>query len=357
MTRIRELRNMQRRMARAFEQVNPSIYNPDVSGLLDKTHVPTSEEKALALGFEASEPKRLLDLPCGDAGSGQTMFRRSHVFYRLEGPGLNAFNSRPAFEPYSNAIGLATQRSSDQKPRYWHVSIYGVGVRRPGQGAVGILPLSESEVASQAFEAIFGTISGDLTTRFVPSVPTCQARVLVHDESGGRYFDVDVIGTRSFAVYAFGVTVFLLIKPIGYEVNPSNDALNEPIVSTVMVEDDIVGARVLPIATNVKQNRDLRTITAVTDVGDGVIFVPIPPGSLKVQIINHDDSVEAALWTIDFIYNRATAGTRVDMGKIDMIPGLARTPVLEIPNVPAISFTAPGGTLPTQWSLIFEVAS
>ena len=232
MSRIKEIREQQRVAAMQYQQENPGIYNPEVSGMLDKEAPITSEEKALALGFEATSPKRLLDLPPGDAGCGESMFRLSHVFYSLStgvegGPGLD-----PRYTPYSQAVALATQSSSDQKPRYWHVSIYGTGVRREGIRPGAGSPLSLSEIQSRAFEAIYTVLAGiptDRTTRFVPSVPTCQARVLVHDESGGRYVDVDVIGTRSMTFYGFGATVFLLIKPSGYEVDPANESNNEPI--------------------------------------------------------------------------------------------------------------------------------
>lgn len=355
--RIKELRDYARHQALPFQQEDPGIRNPEVTGLLDKTAPITTEQKALALGFEAVEPKRLLDLPYGDAGCGQSMFRLSHVFYRLngfEGPGTLA---QPRFTPYSQAIVLATQRSADQKPRFWNVSIYGTGVRRPGRPPGGAdVPLSLSELQSRSFEAIYTRLGGvetDRTTRFVPNVPTCQARILVHDESGGRYVDVDVLGNRSMTVYAFGVTVFLLIKPQGYEVDPTNEALNEPIVSEIGYEDDLVGARVLPITTNATENTKQRTITVITDETLGETFVPIPPGAKTVQVINHDGPVPAAAWTILFTFNRISGG-RPDTGVIDMIPGQSRSPVMQIPNAPAISFDAAPGTPTTQWSLVFE---
>ena len=359
MSRIKEIREQQRVAAMQYQQENPGIFNPEVSGMLDKEAPITSEEKALALGFEATSPKRLLDLPPGDAGCGESMFRLSHVFYQMNlAPGGTP--SQPRFAPYSQAIALATQRSSDQKPRYWHVSIYGTGVRRPG-GLTPEEPLSLSEIQSQAFEAIytesFGPVLTDRTTRFVPNVPTCQARILVHDESGGRFVDVDVIGTRSMTVYAYGVTVFLLIKPIGYEVDPSNSGNNEPLDSRVGYEDDLVGARVLPIATNATQNRDQRTITVLTDEVLGRTYVPIPPGALTVQVINHDSAADAAVWDVRFTYNRILPGVRGDLGVIDMIPGLSRSPIMEIPNAPAIFFDAAPGIPSSQWSLVFEVSA
>lgn len=360
MSRIKEIREYQRIQALAFQQEDPGIYNPDVSGLLDKSAPITSEEKALALGFEATSPKRLLDLPPGDAGCGESMFRLSHVFYDLSGPGGGTL-AQPRFAPYSNAVALATQRSADQKPRYWHVSIYGIGVRRFERLGGPLPPLSLSELQSRQFEAIYGALGAvetDITPPFIPSVPTCQARVLVHDESGGRYVDVDVIGTRSMTFYGFGATVFLLIKPDGYEVNPVDASLNEDIDSRgAGVEDDLVGARVLPIATNATQNRDQRTITVITDIANGRTFVPIPPGALTVQVINHDSTVDAAAWDIRFDYNRINPAVRGDLGFIDMIFAQSRSPVMEIPNAPAISFDAAPATPSTQWSLVFEVTA
>ena len=129
--RIKEFREYQRLLALQYQQEDPGIRNPQVSGMLDKTTPITSEEKALALGFEATGPKRWLDLPSGDAGCGESMFRLSHTFYRLNDSEVPLLD-RPAFAPYSQAIAITTQRSADQKPRYWHISIYGIGVRRPG---------------------------------------------------------------------------------------------------------------------------------------------------------------------------------------------------------------------------------
>lgn len=360
--RIKEFREYQRLLALQYQQEDPGIRNPQVSGMLDKTTPITSEEKALALGFEATGPKRWLDLPPGDAGCGESMFRLSHTFYQLNG-NINPFGlpglDRPAFAPYSRAIAIATQRSADQKPRYWHISIYGIGVRRPGSRDPQS-PLSLSELESRKFESIYALTAGtetDLTPRFIPSIPTCQARILVHDESGGRYVDVDVLGTRSMSVYGFGATVFLLIKPIGYEVDPSNTGNNEPLESEIGFEDDLVGARILPVKTNTTQNRSQRTITVITVASGGTrTSVPIPPGALTVQVFNHDSPATAALWSIVFNYNRIAPGIRSDLGFIDMIPGLSRSRVIEIPNAPAIQFGSAPNNPPTQWSIVFEVA-
>ena len=180
---------------------------------------------------------------------------------------------------------------------------------------------------------------------------------MIHDESGQRFFDVDVIGTRSFSVYAFGVTVFLLVKPPGYEVDEQNpDSLIPIDTAGLGVEDDIVGARIVPIFTNRTENIQNRTISITIDSVDRRI-IPIPPGARRVQIFSNEPLPEALPWLVQFWTGRGAFASRPDLGIIDFQPGQSKTAIIEIPNASAISI----GTLinpppvPTGFTLIFEV--
>jgi len=208
---VGDIRDMERAEASPFNQNGVWLPNPTAEPSFDR-HAPIpSDQKARAFGMEPVSPKRLFDLPRGDAGAGQSVYRRIHAFY----PMGTASSTGALSLNYTKALEIATNRSTTKSPRYFHVSIFGFGVRRPGAVGLSLAPLTIAEAQDRQFEAIYLNTPAqpDLTPRFIPSVASAQARVMVHDESGQRFFDVDVIGTRSFTVYAFGVTVFLLVKP------------------------------------------------------------------------------------------------------------------------------------------------
>ena len=344
---------MQRADVQRFNRNGVYLPNPTASPTLDRHKPIPSDEKARAFGLEPVSPKRLFDLPAGDAGAGQSVYRRIHAFY---GQGMN----HVARTNYTKALAIITNRSSTQTARYFHVSIYGFGVRRTGNGVVPFNPLSIAEAQDRQFEQIYldDVAQTPITPRFVPSVLTAQARVMVHDESGQRFYDVDVIGSRSFSVYAWGVSVFLLVKPDGYEVDAQNPEGSEPILSDVGVEDDVVGARVLPIFTNLTENQQNRTITITIDPAVSVArrIIPIPPGARRVQIFSNEPDPGAVPWEMDFWTGRAALGTRPDLGIIDWEPGQAKTSMVEIPNASAIAIRPlDPGARATGFSLVFEV--
>lgn len=345
---IQYIRDQDRAEQEVYNENGVYLPNPSASPSFDRHSPISSERKALAFGMEAVSPKRLFELPKGDAGAGQSVYRRLHVFYSTGS--LN----------YTKPIAAITNRASTQSPRYFLVSVYGFGVRRPTPGAgIGLEPLSIAEAQDRQLEAIYVNTVGfpEVTRRFLPSVCTCQARIMVHDESGQRFFDVDVIGSRSMAVYGWGVTVFLLTREDGYEVDSQNkDSIRELGETAFAVEDDVVGARVLPIFSNKSQNNSNRTLSVFIDPSvnrDGLI-IPIPPGSKTVQIFSNEPTPGAG-WVSEFWFGRSGA-IRPTLGIIDFETGQSKTAIIEIPNAPSIIIEPRNAAVPPAgFSLVFEV--
>lgn len=362
---IREIRNMERAAVVGLSQPGADMLNPHVpeGEGFDRTQPQGRIAKNQALGFQV-QPNRIIDLPPGDAGAGQSMFRRTQVFARLDNPA----NSIVAGNPFDHAIPIATQRSSDTRPRFWHISFFGIAVQRVANPPATLEPLSESEILSAQLEPVTGAFS---TVPFVPSVSSLKGRVLIQDESGGRYFDVDVLGNRSFDVYAWAVTVFILVPgnagtdQTGYEVlrvpTPPGAVVNPAPLQSLsgLVEDSIVAARVVPIAINSTQNEDQRTITIVTGNAADT-RVPIPPGAKTVQVISHEPLGTAQNYNIFFdAGNDGTFAGRSDLGLIDLNAGTRSSDPVLIPNASQIIFSpfAPLPPAANGWSLIFTVES
>lgn len=361
----KNIRDIERDQVRRLNDNGVYLPNPQAGPSFDK-HAPIpSTQKALAFGMEPTEPKRLFELPRGDAGAGQTVYRKIHAFYSLV--------PEPTLPPappgavgrsnYTKALPIITMRSANQNPKYWHVSLYGIGVRRPAS-AVPQLPLTDDEIKSAQFEQYFvetppGTFV-PLSPRFVPSVPTAQARIMVHDESGQRFFDADIIGNRSFSLYGFGVTVFLLVKEDGYEVNFQNPDSLIPLTGNAGgVEDDLIGARVVGLFSNRTESIQNRTLSVSIDpaaTGPNAVIIPVPPGSRKVQIFT-DPTPVVADWRLEFYYGRALDSGAPGVGVIDINAGQAKTDIIDIPNAPSIAIRPlnPGATPITNFFLVFEV--
>jgi len=351
---VGDIRDMERAAAKRFNDNSVSLPNPNASPAFDSHKPIPSDQKARAFGMEPVSPKRLFDLPRGDAGAGQSVYRRTHIFYSMGGPG------RSASQNYEKPLEIITNRSSTKTPRYFHVSVYGFGVRRPRR-AIDELPLTIAQAQDRQFEQIYlnNGAQTPLSPRFIPSVCTCQARIMIHDESGQRFVDVDVIGNRSMNVYAWGVTVFLLVKGDGYEVDSQNEdsirTLDGP--QDLGYEDDVVGCRVLPIFSNLTENIQNRTISITIDpaVSPNIQrVIPIPPGARNVQIFSNEPDPGGVPWELQFWTGRAGIG-RPDLGDIDWIPGQSKTPVVQIPNASAIAITPRGPAPATGFSLVFEV--
>lgn len=355
-----DIRDAARREAKPLNDNSVSLPNPSAVPVYDRHKPIPSAQKALAFGMEPTAPKRLYELPRGDAGAGQTVYRKIHAFYSLTQPG----DTRVGASNYTKALPIITMRSANQKPRYWHVSVYGVGVRRPATGAP-LAPLSGEAIKSLQFEQYFvETAPGvftPLSTRFVPSVPTAQLRVMVHDESGQRFFDADMIGNRSFSLYGFGATVFLLVKQDGYEADFQNPSMNTPLIGNDSgVEDDLIGGRVVGLRTNRTESIQNRTLTIRIDpAAFGGLplprIIPIPPGAINVQVFTNTPDPNAD-YELDFWYGRALATGLPEVGRIEFNGASSRTAIIKIPNAPSIAITPtnPAAGI-TNFSFVFEV--
>ena len=334
------------------------IPNPDAEPTFDRTRPYPPGVAAERLGFQNQEG-RLFDLPRGDSGAGQTSFRRIQTFERLDDEVNTTVCGNVAFRP----LPIATQRSSDQRLRFWHVSIFGTGVIE--ELVAPRSPLAESEIMeTSGFVGVESSALLGVTSSLVPFIPRISLstlRVMIHDESGQRFWDTDCIGTRSFDVYAWSVAVFALVPVQGYEVttgsllkDPNNNAQ-----LTGLVQDSIIAARVVPIALNTTNNIDQRTICVGLNGSVGTsATVPIPPGAKTVTIINHGRVASEQLYRIDFDAGgpRGTAATTA-MGAIILDPVTFRTPPINIPNSTKISFQPVGGAAATSFSLVFDITS
>jgi len=360
---ISQVRDLERAMQQPFNDPRVMLPNPTAEAPFDRTRPQGRVAKNEALGFQV-QPDRLIDLPPGDAGAGQSVYRRTHIFARLNAS--TAPDAPVAGNPFDKAIGMATYRSSDCRPRFWHVSFFGIGVQRVANN-VALEPLTNNEILSQQFDPITNNIAP--TGRFVPAISQLKGRIMAFDESGQRFYDVDVLGNRSLDIYAWGVTAFILApgnfyegfpEQAAYEVNTQNGGLPTPQTALEgLVEDTLMGVRIVPIVINSTQNTENRTITVVTPGGAGVVAdtrVPIPPGTLKVQVICHEAFAVASTYTL--VFDAGDDGTflgRSDLGILDFNPLQSRTDLVEVPNSAQIIIRPPNDPGIVGWSFIFVV--
>jgi len=326
--------------------------NPYAAPTVDRGRPLSSFDKAVRLGSQP-QPSTLIDIPRGDAGTGGTMFRRTQIFASMAAVGTNV-----ADIPMNRAIGITTQRSSDNRPRNWQVSVFGVGLISSEALARG--PLTDTQILQNG--GFLGNSGGNnvgSTLPYVPQATTFKARAMIHDESGQRYFDFDVLGTRTFAITAYAVSIFILVPEGGQEVN-RQDPGSVPALSGIL-QDAIVGARVVPMSFE-RPNRPIRqtqTITVGNNLAPLSARMPIPPGAKKVQIYNQSRAANAQLHTIDFdAVSSTVVGPTVavsTMGPIVLDPVTFRSDIIEVPNASSIVFTAFGAAIGTSFVAEFEV--
>ncbi len=347
---VGQIRNAQRAEVSRFNDPRVTLPNPTAQAPFDRTEPQPYESKTRALGLAPNVPKHFWQLLKGDAGPGSSVFRRASLFQLLAAPG-----ERVSSTPFIKPIQIATMRSSDQRPRYFQVSLFSVG--RIFEAGFPITPAPNEQITRfapgipQTVIPVVGNVA-----RGVPLVSTTKFRIMVADESGQRFFDVDVIGSRTVNVYAFGVTVFALIKDEGYEIDrqtDTNPALNG------MVDQSIIGARIIPIRSNQTQNPNNRTVT-ISHPGGAVrnlVLVPIPPGAKTVQVRCLDGALAFRTYTVSFIdadpLSPGASGAVGGQGIIDPDPAKAASSIYRIPNSNLISF-ANNVPAPSLWSIVFE---
>jgi len=346
---IGQIRNAQRAEVSRFNDPRVKLPNPTAQAPFDRTEPQPYESKVQALGLAPNVPKHFWQLLKGDAGPGSSVFRRVSLFQLLAAPG-----ERVSSTPFIKPIQIATMRSTDQRPRYFQVSLFSVG--RIFEAGVPITPAPNEQITRfapgipQSVIPVVGNVA-----RGVPLVSTTKFRIMVADESGQRFFDVDVVGTRSVNVYAFGVTVFALIKEAGYEIDRQTD--NNPALDG-MVDQSIIGARIIAIRSNQTQNPNNRTVTISHPGGvPNVVLVPIPPGAKTVQVRCIDGATIFGGYTVSFLdadpLSPGTSGAAGGQGIIDPDPGKATSSIYRIPNSNLISFVN-NVVDPSLWSIVFE---
>jgi len=350
---IGQIRNAQRAEVSRFNDPRVTLPNPTAQAPFDRTEPQAYESKVQALGLAPNVPKHFWQLLKGDSGAGSSIFRRVSLFQLLAPPG-----ERVASTPFIKPIQIATMRSTDQRPRYFHVSLFSVG--RIFEAGFPITPAPNDQITQfapgipQSVVPAVGNVA-----RGVPLVSATKFRIMIADESGQRFFDVDVVGTRSINVYAFGVTVFALIKDEGYEIDRQSD--DNPAFDG-MVDQSIIGARIIPIRSNQTQNPNNRTVTISHPGGivQSVALVPIPPGARTAQIRCLDGPAAFDAYTVSFIdADPLSAGTSGALGgegiiNRETVKATSSSTIYRIPNSNLISFVNVMGAPPTLWSVVFE---
>lgn len=302
--------------------------NPVENPEFDRMRPRPWQDRQRGFGF-AMRPFNINEIAPGDAASGLSQYRRGKFFTQLatiDNGGAPVVGAADLV--WNRAVGMATDRSSDTRPRFFHVSFFGNGVIREVGVGNFVSPLTPGDIQSASNTG--------------PSISLLRGRVLVQDESGGRFFDVDVLGTRSFSIYAFAVTVFILLPQapngtqLGHEVDQQNPDQNLVGVQGT-VEDSYCSARVIPVFQNATQIVD--NITRTVNVPEGSSnSIEIPPGTTRVQI--RSSFVRTALpadYSIAFsIAPTLTAANA--MGQIFVIPGTIETDTVEVPNAKFITF-------------------
>ncbi len=329
--------------------VNPEgarLRNPVESPPFDRRLPRPLQDRQRGLGF-AMRPFNINEVAPGDAASGKSQFRRGQFFTQLatiDDAGLPIIAAADLV--WNRPIGMATGRSSDTRPRFFHISFFGNGVIREVPVNDTVAPLTSAEIQSGS--------------NIAPSLSLLRGRVLVQDESGGRFFDVDMLGTRSFSIYAFAVTVFILLPeaPDGTQLGREVDSFN-PDQSLVgvqgTVEDSFCAARVIPIFQNATQITDNITRT-VTVLAGTTGFIEIPPGTTRVQIRS---SFDTTVLPLDYLVAFSVAPTLTAanaLGAIFFIPGTVETDSIEVPNAKFIVFVdSVAAPLDRAWIVTFTV--
>jgi hypothetical protein len=352
---IREVRDHERELAARYADPRVMLPNPYQSAPFDRTEPQGRIAKNEAFGFQV-QPNLLIDLPPGDAGAGESMFRRGQFYARLDNPN----NEIVAGNPFDREISMATYVSSDNRSRFWRVSFFGIAAQR-SPGRVGTLPpMSGNEILSEQLKPVVNGASS--TVPFIPAITQLQGRIMVNDESGSRFYDFDIMGTRSVDLYAWGVTASILgpgnfgTDQGFYQVNRNSGGTDVPQVEFGgLVENAIIGVRIIPIVIASLGEPENRTITALTNATDPT-RVPIPPGTRKLQIINHDSAAAAALFDITFDSgNDGAFPGNSTQGVININAGETKSDVVLVPNCVQVIFTPQLLAAATAWSLIFSV--
>jgi len=347
---VGDLRNLQRAEVSHLNDHGVYLRNPDRNAPFQK-NAKLSYRKNVGL---QKNPRHFYEFIHGDAGAGQTRFRRLETLQLLGADG-----ERASATPYSKPVEIFTCRSTDNRPRYWQANLYSVA--RTYFADAGDQILTPDQILQYAPGIPAGTPTFVASSRVaygIPLVGVAQFRVMVFDESGQRFFDVDVLGVRGVNAFAWGMTVFALLKEDSFVIDRQlPDSTIQPFNG--MVEQSIIGARVIPIQSNNTRSIENRTVTTQTPPGQTTTAIPVPPGTRKVQISCLDGVATLPFYSLEFRQTdplNPDGGVNGTIGTIDFEPGKASTTIYDFPNANTVYIRGiAGGTPSALWSLVFEV--
>jgi len=351
---VGDIRNAQRSASSRFKSGDVYLPNPTGEAPIDRMRPQSHEAKSHAFGFSPNSPQSFSDLVKGDSGASKSSYRTAELFQLL-----GAIGDRTAATPYSRMVQIATMRSRDLRPRYFHTSLFSVARIIANRFAPGLTPLPSNEISRFASGIPVGTPSITGNTQFaVPQFSTTKFRIMIHDESGQRFVDVDALGTRSLGMYAFGVTVFALIKEAGYEIDRQRN--DNPPLGPGLIDQSIVGVRIIQVRSDDTKNPSNRTVSVATPgAGFGPTAVPIPTGARRVKIYSLDGVAAVGTHTITFATVDPLDTTAPILGSQGFVDFLtlspAATTIFDIPNSNAILITPSIAAVPSLWSFAFEV--
>ena len=348
---VSEIRNASRDSVVHLDQPNVYLPNPTSDAPFDRKADQPYESKVKSLGLAPNNKRHFWQLLKGDSGPGSSIYRRVSLFQEIAGIG-----ARASATPYSKAIAIATDRSKDQRARYWQVSLFGVG--RVFETTARTFPLSDDEVLEFApgIPSNIPVPPGVNVARNVPLVSTTKFRIMVFDESGQRFFDVDCVGARTLNLYAFGVTVFALIKEEGYEIDRQNPTPPEQFAG--LLDQSILGGRIIPIRTNFTENPQNNTVTAAVSPTDLILIIPIPTGANSVQVFCSDGNAAFLNFGVQFTdidpIAPGVSGANGAQGTIEPQPGQSHSSIYRIPDCNAITALRLQDSALSIWSFVFS---
>lgn len=311
------------------------LSNPNSSRTLDRTNPQDCDVRQRNLGFY-NKPQNINDLAIGDAGSGVSRFRRAQFWslWTQQSPGgINDLI-------FDNPIAIATSRSADTRPRFFHVSFYTVGI--------------QTFVTSPEEGGVFTSDQIYSANNSNPSSSILKGRVQIHDESGSRFFDVNIHGSASFSVYAFGITTFILLPtvripldngdiikfPAGAEITDLNrNDFFAPLEA--FTDNTLATGRIISLFQNDTKLFDPITNNAVVPTGSAG-FIPVPPGSQVVQLRNIG-GVDPTLLNIFFAGAPVNIDTGNSLGRIPFVDSF-NSNLIQVPNAPWIVVRNTTGT-------------
>jgi len=354
--------------AKSVAQFQPGcdLPNPYHAPPFDRTQPLGRIQKREALGFRPASDD-ILGLRHGDAWNGKRQFRRTQYFSQLVDPSAITDTAFGSVRNFQNGQGIMEAHGEDpQRPRLFQVSLFSIGIRRAST-EISFSPLTEQEILANQLVGIQGGPLSQQGGQLFSSISMTRFRLLINDASGGRYWDVDVMGTRTVNIWAMGITAFALIPEGGYEVR--TPAGGQPIGPqqqfSGLVEDTIAGARIFPISledgdqfkdqvtAQVRVDPDTDPATPLSPTGS--VLVPVPPGARELQVYcsapDFATNAGRLAWNIQFDAGLGLQSTSQGQIVLDPVTGRTPSPIF-VPNCNVIALV-PGLGNPVNSAFTF----